>query len=317
MGQEHIGQGWHSGATVGVFSAAAGAARGLRLSAEETVHALGIAGTQSAGLMAAQYGAMVKRMHAGRSSQSGLYGALLAQQGFTGIVDVFEAPYGGFCTTFSRSNDRFDLAQLSAGLGERFETMRISLKFYSCVGSNHTTLDAIRAIRARRPFGLDELDKIVVHGSQVTVDHVGWPYRPDSMTTAQLNLPFCVATLLLEGDVSVDQFTPEAIHDAARIDLSRKVEVQHDPQITALGSAYRHKARVDVHLRGGAVESETREAPRGSEQSFASADDIVGKFATLTRAVLPAAQQQALVDAVLGMEKLEKARTLTDLLRVA
>ena len=79
MGQEHIGQGWHSGATVGVFSAAAGAARGLRLNAEQTVHALGIAGTQSAGLMAAQYGAMVKRMHAGRSSQSGLYGALLAQ----------------------------------------------------------------------------------------------------------------------------------------------------------------------------------------------------------------------------------------------
>src|SRR5580704_17120475 len=89
MGQEHIGQGWHSGATVGIFSAAAGAARALGLNADQTVHALGIAGTQSSGLMAAQYGAMVKRMHAGRASQSGLYGALLAQQGFTGIVDVF------------------------------------------------------------------------------------------------------------------------------------------------------------------------------------------------------------------------------------
>jgi aconitate decarboxylase len=103
MGQEHIGQGWHSGATVGVYSAAAGAARALRLSADPTVHALGIAGTQAAGLMAAQYGAMVKRMHAGRAAQSGLYGALLAKDGFTGILDVFEAPYGGFCTTFSRS----------------------------------------------------------------------------------------------------------------------------------------------------------------------------------------------------------------------
>ena len=113
MGPEHIGQGWHSGATVGVFSAAAGAARGLGLSPDQTVHALGIAGTQSSGLMAAQYGAMVKRMHAGRAAQSGLYGALLASQGFTGIVDVFEAPYGGFCTTFSRSQDRFDLAKLS------------------------------------------------------------------------------------------------------------------------------------------------------------------------------------------------------------
>src|SRR5215216_58311 len=129
MGQEHIGQGWHSGATLGVFSAAAGAARGLGLDAEQTVHALGIAGTQAAGLMAAQYGAMVKRMHAGRSAQSGLYGALLAESGFTGIVDVFESPYGGFCTTFSRSHDRFNLEELTAGFGERFEIMNVALKF--------------------------------------------------------------------------------------------------------------------------------------------------------------------------------------------
>src|SRR6202047_3369379 len=122
MGREHIGQGWHSGATVGVFSAAAGAAAGLKLPADRVVHALGIAGTQACGLMAAQYGAMVKRMHAGRAAQSGLYGALLAEAGFTGIVDVFESPYGGFCTTFSRSQDRFHLAELTSGLGERFET---------------------------------------------------------------------------------------------------------------------------------------------------------------------------------------------------
>jgi len=219
MGQEHIGQGWHSGATLGVFSAGAGAARALRLDPEHTVHALGIAGTQAAGLMAAQYGAMVKRMHAGRSAQSGLYGALLAKGGFTGIRDVFEAPYGGFCSTFSRSHDRFDLKALSAGLGTEWECMRIALKFYSCVGSNHTTLDAIRDIKRRRPFGLDELTKIVAHGSRVTADHVGWPYKPEGLTSAQLNLPYCVATLLLEGDVFVDQFTEEAVHDAKRIAL--------------------------------------------------------------------------------------------------
>src|SRR5205809_4136178 len=211
MGQEHIGQGWHSGATLGVFSAGAGAARGLKLDADKTVHALGNAGTQAGGRMAAQYGAMVKRMHAGRSSQSGLYGALLAKAGFTGIRDVFEAPYGGFCTTFSRSTDRFNLEALSTGLGSDWEAMRVALKFYSCVGSNHTTLDAIRDIRRRHPFALDELDGIVVHGSQVTVDHVGWPYRPQGLTSAQLNLPYCVATLLLEGDVFVDQFTEAAV----------------------------------------------------------------------------------------------------------
>ena len=316
MGQEHIGQGWHSGATVGVYSAAAGAARGLKLSADATVHALGIAGTQSAGLMAAQYGAMVKRMHAGRAAQSGLYGALLASRGFTGIVDVFEAPYGGFCTTFSRSQDRFDLAELSAGLGERFETMGIALKFYSCVGSNHTTLDAIRDIKQRRPFTPDDVERIVVHGSQVTVDHVGWPYRPEGLTSAQLNLPFCVATLLIEGDVFVEQFGPQAVDDAARIALSRKVEVVHDPAITALGAAFRHKVRVEVHFRDGTVETETREAPRGSEQSFAESDEIVGKFRKLTRVVMGAPQQDALIDAVLGLERLADAGELARLLRV-
>src|SRR4029077_2476995 len=99
------------------------AARGLKLDAEKTVHALGIGGTQAAGLMAAQYGAMVKRMHAGRASQSGLYAALLAEQGFTGIVNVFESEYGGFCTTFSRSQDRFRMEELTAGLGSVWETM--------------------------------------------------------------------------------------------------------------------------------------------------------------------------------------------------
>src|SRR5678815_2245228 len=93
----------HTRLTGEEFLAAAGAARALRLSADATVHALGIAGTQAAGLMAAQYGAMVKRMHAGRAAQSGLYGALLAQAGFTGIAGVFESEYGGFCTTFSLS----------------------------------------------------------------------------------------------------------------------------------------------------------------------------------------------------------------------
>jgi aconitate decarboxylase len=317
MGQEHIGQGWHSGATLGVFSAAAGAACGLKLNPEQTVHALGIAGTQAAGLMAAQYGAMVKRMHAGRSAQSGLYGALLAKAGFTGIRDVFEAPYGGFCTTFSRSTDRFNLDALSAGLGSEWEAMRVALKFYSCVGSNHTTLDAIRDIRTRRPFTLDELDRIVVHGSRVTADHVGWPYRPEGLTSAQLNLPYCVATLLIEGDVFVEQFTEAAVTDRGRMELSRKVEVFEDPAITARGARFRHMVRVDVYLHDGSVHTETREAPRGSEHSFAPAADIVDKFRKLTRATMPKDQQDALVEAVLKIETLADARGLIRLLEVS
>jgi 2-methylcitrate dehydratase PrpD len=310
MGPQHIGQGWHSGATVGVFSAASGAAAALGLTAEQTVHALGIAGTQSAGLMAAQYGAMVKRMHAGRSAQSGLYGALLAANGFTGIVDVFESPYGGFCTTFSRSTDRFDLNELSSGLGRDWETLRISLKFYSCVGSNHTTLDAIRRMQARKPFGPAGVQEIVVHGSHVTVEHVGWRYEPQGLTSAQLNLPFCVATLLLEGDVFVDQFTDDVVEDERRIALSRKVSVVHDPEITARGSNFRHLVRVEVLLNDGTRMEETVEAPRGSEHSFASEANIVDKFMKLATHTVSREKADRVVNAVLGAERLARAEEI-------
>ena len=314
MGPEHIGQGWHSGATLGVFSAAAGAARGLDLDEEQTVHALGIAGTQAAGLMAAQYGAMVKRMHAGRSSQSGLYGALLAEVGFTGIVDVLESSYGGFCTTFSRSTDRFNLAELTAGLGQTWQTMGVALKFYACVASNHTTLDALRDMRAERAFSAAEVAQVVVHGSQVTVDHVGWKYEPQGLTSAQLNLPFCVATYLLEGDCFVDQFTEDTVADPQRMALAEKVRVVHDPAITAKGAKFRHAVRVDVQLADGSRLTRTVESARGSETRFASDDEVIAKFRKLARRALEPARVDALCDAVLVLDDLADASEIARLL---
>ncbi len=314
MGQEHIAQGWHSGATLGVFSAAAGAARGLGLDAERTVHALGIAGTQSSGLMAAQYGAMVKRMHAGRASQSGLYGALLAEQGFTGIVNVFESEYGGFCSTFSRSQDRFDLTQLTAGLGETWQTMGVALKFYACVGSNHTTLDAIRLMQQERPFGADDVRQITVHGSQVTMDHVGWQYVPQGLTSAQLNLPYCVATLLIDGDCFVDQFTEDKVADPERMRVAGKVQVRHDADITARGSKFRHMVRVECELMDGTRMERTVEAGRGNEKNFASRDDVVEKFEKLARRALPARQVEQVRDWFLTLETQPDASALARLL---
>jgi len=314
MGPEHIAQGWHSGATLGVFSAASGAARALKLDVDKTVHALGIAGTQAAGLMAAQYGAMVKRMHAGRSSQSGLYGALIAQSGFTGIVNVLESEYGGFCTTFSRSNDRFNLDELTAGFGTTWQTMGVALKFYACVGSNHTTLDAIRDMQQERPFGANDVKKVSVHGSQVTMDHVGWKYVPQGLTSAQLNLPYCVATWLLDGDVFVDQFTEDKVADPARMKLAEVVEVHHDKDITARGAKFRHMVRVVVELKDGTRMERTVEAARGSEKKFASDADIVEKFEKLARKALPQAQVAKLRDAMLNLDDLKDAGEIARLM---
>ena len=58
-------RGWHPQGNAGAFAAAATAARLLRLSAHSAQHALGLAASQAAGLMAAQEGAMAKRLHGG------------------------------------------------------------------------------------------------------------------------------------------------------------------------------------------------------------------------------------------------------------
>ncbi len=314
MGPEHIAQGWHSGATLGVFSSAAGAARGMKLDVDKTVHALGVAGTQASGLMAAQYGAMVKRMHAGRACQSGLYGALFAEQGFTGILNVLESEYGGFCTTLSRSTDRFDLKELTAGFGTVWQTMGVALKFYSCVGSNHSTLDAIRLMQQEKPFGKNEVKKIIVRGSQVTMDHVGWKYSPQGLTSAQLNLPYCVATWLIEGDCFVDQFTEEMVADPERIKLADVVEVEHDEEITKAGSKKRHKVHVEVQLKDGTKMNRTVEAGRGNENNFASEADVIEKFEKLATKNLPKAQVEKIRDFMLNLENEKDAGQLAKLL---
>ncbi len=102
-GGEMLSRGWHSGAVFGTHAAAAAAGSLLKLDAARFEDALGLAGTQSAGLMAAQFEAMCKRMHHGFSARNGLYAAFLAAGGYTGIKRVFEREYGGFLRSPPRS----------------------------------------------------------------------------------------------------------------------------------------------------------------------------------------------------------------------
>ena len=136
-------RGYHPQATLGTFTSGATAARLLALNEEQTLHALGIAATQAAGLMSAQEGSMVKRMHSGRAAQSGVYAALLARKGFTGIVDVIEAGYGGFLSTYSGDPKP---EKLTEGLGEVWELPNVGFKPHATVTSIHTALDALKEI---------------------------------------------------------------------------------------------------------------------------------------------------------------------------
>ena len=95
VGAAHLVQGWHPTGTHGTLGAAAAASSLLGLTDKQMQHALGIAGSQSAGLMASQFASMVKRFHAGRAAQSGVYGAFLARRGFIGITELFESSMEG------------------------------------------------------------------------------------------------------------------------------------------------------------------------------------------------------------------------------
>jgi 2-methylcitrate dehydratase PrpD len=167
-------------------------------------------------------------------------------------------------------------------------------------------------MRERKPFTADDVEKIVVHGSQVTKDHVFWKYEPSGMTNMQFCMPYIVATLLLEGDFFVEQCVEAKMADPERIKHSRKVEFIAEPEITAMG--LRYYVRVEIFLKDGTRMEETVEAQRGSETRFASEAEVVGKFEKLVKHVLPAQQVSALRDAVLGLEKLEDAAQLAKLL---
>ena len=195
--------------------------------------------------------------------------------------------------------------------------MRISLKFYSCVGSNHTTLDAIRDIRKRRPFDArrDRRASSCTARRSPSITSAGRTGR-EGLTSAQLNLPFCVATLLIEGDVFVDEFTPDCVDDDARIKLSRKVKVVHDPAITALGAG--------PPPQGPRRDPFPRRLDRERDPRGAARQRAVVRQRGRHRRQIPQADPRrhargaagCLIDAVLGLDKLPDSRTLIERLRV-
>jgi 2-methylcitrate dehydratase PrpD len=89
----HYNLGFHSTGTVGSFGAAAACARLLGLQTMGTAAALGIAGTQAAGLKS-QFGTMCKPFHAGKAAENGLLAARLAARGFTSRIDLVECVQG-------------------------------------------------------------------------------------------------------------------------------------------------------------------------------------------------------------------------------
>jgi len=316
LGPRALIQGWHTPALNGTFAAAAAAAKMLHLDEERMVHCIGHAGTQAAGLMAVQFSAEMKRLHAGKAALSGVYSALLAQRGFTGITNVFEAEYGGFLTTFTGSKDRFDITKLTDRLGEHFYTSQASFKVYATNGSVQTSLDAIRKLRQQHPLPPEQVEKVTIWTSEATYEHVGWKYVPNSITTAQFNIQYCVAVMLLEGDAFIDQFKEEKLRNPTILGLVNKVEVIHDPAIDAEGAASRHKIRMEVKLKDGQVLRTDLAHRRGSESAPLTRQELVDKFRRLASTAIGQGQMDRILGKISALDTVADVRSLIEDLTV-
>ncbi len=292
-------RGFHPQGTSGAFVAAAAAGRILGLSAEQMQHALGIAGSMGAGLMAAQEGAMVKRLHAGRAAESGVRAALLARRGFTGISDVLEAGYGGFLSAFSGAPNP---ARLTAGLGSVWETAEVGFKLYPSVTSIHTALDALDAVMTEQNLRAGDIERIAVGCSHMTFIHTAWPYKPAGVTAAQMNLFYGLTMIALHRDASVGHEQEAKLADPAALAFMQRITAFEDDGLEAMGAAFRHACRLELRTKDGRVFRHERLARRGSPEAPVGAAEIVRKFKANVGAILSADAEAELRDMVMRMD---------------
>jgi 2-methylcitrate dehydratase PrpD len=268
--------GFHPQGTTGAFVAAATAGRLLGLDATRMQHALGIAGSLGAGLMAAQEGAMVKRLHAGRAAQSGMLAALLAKRGFTGISDVVEAPYGGFLSSLSRTPN---VARLMDGLGDDWEAGKVGFKMYPNVTSIHAALDGLRSILVEDDVTASQIAEIRVGCGHMTFVHTAWDYRPAGTTAAQMNMYYGLGVMAQRQNISAGDYSDDAIADPQILSFLPRIAIAVDADIESRGPAFRHAARIAVRTTDGRSLQREVWHRRGSPENPVSRHEVEEKFA--------------------------------------
>lgn len=303
--------GFHPQGTSGVFVGAAAAGRMLNLNPTLMLDCLGIAGSQAGGLMAAQEGAMVKRFHSGRAAQSGIYSALLAQKGLTGISNVLEAAYGGYLSTYSSSPKP---ERLLSGLGEVWEAGQVGFKPYACVTSIHSSLDALLAIMKSNQLKPDDIDRIDVGLSPMTYTHCAWEYKAQGVTAAQMNLYFNMASVAFDGVLFTEQYSSARLTDPKLQAFMQKVHAYIDADIESMGVAYRHASRVKVATTKGEVFQQEILDRRGSPENPLSKEDIQFKFRNVVSGILSDSQIDEMIGLVDRLDELSDLSPIMTLL---
>jgi 2-methylcitrate dehydratase PrpD len=308
----HYTKGWHPTATLGVFGAAAAACSLLRLDAERTALALAIATSLAAGIKA-NFGTMTKPLHVGHCARSGLFAALLAEEGFTANPGAFEHNQG-FLDVFNGPGT-YDVERILAHWGDPFDIVEpgIAVKQYPCCGSTHPALDVMLDLVRRhdlKPTGVARIDAWT-HARRL--EHTNRP-DPHGGLAAKFSVQYCLARALTDRAIRIEHFEGDAWGDpAVRAVLPR---VHAAAYTTAQFPEDNHYgAEVKLTMTNGAVVSgKIDEAAGRTSGNPLSRERLREKFDNCVARALPRSRAAALADMIERLEALTDVRALTDLL---
>ena len=294
---DHYMAGWHATSTLGHIASAAACARLLGLSEKQTTYALGIGATQSSGLKRV-FGTMCKPFHAGRSSQSGLLAALLAEQGFTSAEDIFEGPQGFFEALRGKAND--DIVNI---LGQLWDIQSLNQKYHASCHATHSPLEAALSIIKGENIELDDIKSITVHASTLSLSAAG-KTEPASGLEGKFCIPYCVANALLREETGMQAFTDEKVNDPAVRAIMKKINVINDPKMQALESL------VEVETNNGKSFQAFSDILQQIPSLEVKKERVASKFLDLCEPVLGKKKSLTLKKKIEKMDKLQNMKDM-------
>jgi len=236
--------------------------------------------------------------------------AFLADQGFTGSLDVVEAQFGGFLSTM---RGQFGAETILSELGKRWEIARVGLKPYAACASSHNIVDGVRELR-QRGLTADNLAQLSIRMTKKGHVNIGWPYKPGDVVAAQMNGYYIASVTLLDGDAFIEQFDERRLTDPKVMALLPRINIVHDPKLDRAGAAKRHAVHVDALLNDGNRLSTYVEQRRGSAEHPLSKAEIEQKFRRLAANFLSDSNTTKVMSIVQCIEREADIRLLMSLL---
>jgi 2-methylcitrate dehydratase PrpD len=297
---------WHPTGTCGTFGAAAAAGKLLGLDEKTIRHALGVAGTESSGLIES-FGTMGKPFNAGRAARDGVTAALLAERGFTGPMSILDSAKGYTNATSTQP----DLEEIVDALGHRYEAVNTIFKRHACCGHTHGAIDAVIDLMNENNLGPRDITGITVGTYPIAFDVVGGNYSPGTSAEAKFSLPYCVAAAVTHGSASLEAFTVEEIANPALRELMGRVKVHVGEEFSGarLGCA-----KVTIHTKAAGVLTRRVDVPKGYPENPLTSAELKGKFRGLSRAALTTGRIGELEKTVDALEDVGNVHELTALL---